>query len=290
MSRALTVLLAVDDATSGLTDDDRHLAAALERHGAHVAPLVWGRDVTTEAVVVIRSTWDYIERPMRFAVWLDRLEAANVTVHNSIALLRWNMHKGYLLELARREVPTVPTRIVHSGERLDLSTLRAELGWDELVVKPAIGGTARLAEHSRRVGLASLQRHLDRILEREDALIQPFVESITTSGEISVVAIAGEPCLAIRKVPAPGDWRTQTEFGGTAVTTPLTAPLEHIAAAALGALDTTPAYARIDVTGDASEHQLVELELIEPELFFRFDPTVADRLAQHVLNHTARPV
>jgi glutathione synthase/RimK-type ligase-like ATP-grasp enzyme len=287
MSRAVTVLLAVDEATSGLTDDDRHFAAALERHGAQVAPLRWGRDVANEAVVVIRSTWDYIERPTDFAQWLDRLEAAHATVHNSIPLLRWNIHKRYLVEWARRGVPTVPTRIVHSGERLDLSTLRTELGWNEVVVKPAIGGTARLAEQSRPVGLASLQRHLDRILEREDALIQPFVESIATSGEISVVAVAGESCLAIRKVPAPGDWRTQTEFGGTAVTTPLTASLKQISATALNALDTTPAYARIDVTGDASDHQLVELELIEPELFFRFDTSVADRLAHHVLNHNA---
>ena len=89
-----------------------------------------------------------------------------------------------------------------------------------------------------------MQAHLDRILEREDALIQPFVESIATSGEISIVAIAGEPCLAIRKIPAAGDWRTQAEFDGTAVTTPLTASLEHVAAAALDALDTTPAYTR----------------------------------------------
>ena len=66
----------------------------------------------------------------------------------------------------------------------------------------------------------------------------------------------------------------------------LTAALEHVTAVALDALDTTPAYARIDVTGDASNHQLIELELIEPELFFRFDPTVADRLARHVLNST----
>jgi hypothetical protein len=51
-------------------------------------------------------------------------------------------------------------------------------------------------------------------------------------------------------------------------------------------LDATPTYARVDVTGDASDHQLLDLELIEPELFFRFDPTVADRLAEHILNGT----
>lgn len=284
MGHVRTVLLAVDEATGELTDDDRHLAAALERQGARVVPLLWGRDVGDGAVVVIRSTWDYIERPTQFSQWLDHLEAAGATVHNPIALLRWNMHKRYLVELAGRGVPTVPTRLVHASEHVDLSSLRAEMGWNEVVVKPAVGGTARLAEHSRRVGLASIQQHLDRMLEREDALIQPFVESIATSGEISVIAIAGELCLAIRKVPAPGEWRTQTEFDGTASPVRLTASLAHIAATALDVLDTIPAYARIDVTGDPSDHRLVELELIEPELFFRFDPTVADRLARHVLN------
>jgi glutathione synthase/RimK-type ligase-like ATP-grasp enzyme len=285
VTRHLTVLLAVDEATHSLTDDDRHFAIALERLGARVEAVLWGQDVPAESVVVIRSTWDYIERPALFAQWLDRLEAVGATVHNAIPVLRWNMHKRYLVELAGRGVPTVPTQLVTVGEHVDLSSLRAELGWAAIVVKPAVGGTARLAEHSRRVGPAGLQRHLDRVVRSEDALVQPFVESIATAGEISVIAIAGEPRLAIRKTPAPGDWRTQTDFGGTATAVPITAPLEDIAARALGALATTPAYARIDVTGDPTDHRLVELELVEPELFFRFDTTVADRLAQHVLEY-----
>jgi glutathione synthase/RimK-type ligase-like ATP-grasp enzyme len=287
MTRDHTVLLAVDDATSGLTGDDRHFAVALERHGVHVEPLIWGRAVPAGATVVIRSTWDYIDRPTDFARWLDRLELSRAVVHNSIEVLRWNMHKRYLVELAERGVPTVPTRVVRVGEHLDLADLRAELGWDDVVVKPAIGGTARLAEHSRGVGFAGLQRHLDRIVQHEDALVQPFVDSIAAAGEISIVAIAGEPCLAVRKTAAPGEWRTQAEFGGSATTTHITPELELIASQALGALDTTPAYARIDVIADSSDHRLVELELIEPELFFRFDPTVADCLAQHVLTDTA---
>ena len=100
MTRDLTVLLAVDESTRGLTEDDRHLASALERHGAGVEALVWGQDVPAEAVVVVRSTWDYIERPAHFWQWLDRLEAAHATVHNPVRLLRWNMHKRYLVELA----------------------------------------------------------------------------------------------------------------------------------------------------------------------------------------------
>jgi glutathione synthase/RimK-type ligase-like ATP-grasp enzyme len=287
VSREPTVLLAVDAATSEFTDDDRFLAAALERRGVRAAPLRWGQDVDPESVVVIRSTWDYIDRPEQFAAWLDRLEEAGAAVSNPVVLLRWNMHKRYLVELAERGVPTVPTRIVITGEHVDLSDVRAESGWNEIVVKPAVGGTARLAEHSRSGGLQALQAHLDRIVEREDALVQPFIESIATSGEISVVAIAGEPCLAVRKIPAAGDWRTQVEFAGSAKVTPMTPALESITAAALDALETSPAYARIDVTGEEPDHRLIELELIEPELFFRFDPTVADRLADHVLARIA---
>src|SRR4051812_38539434 len=116
MGEGVTVLLAVDEATSGLTEDDRHLATALTRRGAHVEPIRWGSKVAPGAVVMIRSTWDYIEQPATFEQWLDHLESAGATVYNSVALLRWNMHKRYLVELAGRGVPTVPSRVVHAGE------------------------------------------------------------------------------------------------------------------------------------------------------------------------------
>src|SRR4051794_3516040 len=117
MGEGVMVLLAVDGATSGLTADDRHLAAALERRGARVAPIRWGGSVGSGALVVIRSTWDYIERPALFAEWLDDLESAGATVYNPVALLRWNMHKRYLVELSDRGVPTAPSRGVVARER-----------------------------------------------------------------------------------------------------------------------------------------------------------------------------
>ena len=287
MTSAGTVFLAVDDATSTLTDDDRHLASALERRGAAAVPLRWGHDVPAGATIVIRSTWDYVERPARFARWLAHLVARDATIHNPVGLLRWNIHKRYLTALARRGVPIVPTRVVAAGARCDVAALRAEMSWDDIVVKPAIGGSARLAMHSRQGGMHAVQRHLDRLTRQEDALVQPFLDSIATSGEISVVAIAGAPCLAVEKRPAAGDWRVHAEFGGTAAPAPLTEALVRIARAALDVLDETPTYARVDVTGDPSGHQVLELELIEPELFFRLDPTLADRLARQILDGAA---
>lgn len=275
--------LAVDEATRECTDDDRLLVDALDDFGARVEPLVWGGDVPDTGTVVIRSTWDYVERPAQFAAWLDALEASDVVVHNPVHVLRWNMTKRYLPELAERGVPAVPTRLVPAGTRVDLQAVGAALGWSDLVVKPAVGGGGRLATTSRHVDADALQQHLDAIVATEDAIVQPYVDDVSTHGEISVVAVAGEPLLAVEKRAAAGDWRVHAEYGGTAHAVPLTPQLVEIATTALRTVDVVPAYARIDVTGNPARHQVLELELVEPELFFRLDPSVATRLARHLV-------
>ncbi|MET0459041.1 MAG: hypothetical protein ABW195_07320 [Ilumatobacteraceae bacterium] len=280
MTSTRRIFLAVDAASADLTADDRHLADALERLDVEAVPMQWGADPPAGATVVIRSTWDYVEQPARFVTWLESLAAADVVVHNPVPLLRWNLHKRYLVELAEHGVPTVPTQIVPAGARVSVTALRDELSAADIVVKPAIGGTARLAAHSRQLGLSALQRHLDAITHTEDALVQPFVDSIEAHGEISIVAVAGVPCLAVEKRAAPGDWRVHAEFGGTATAVALTSALDDVATTALRSLPTTPTYARIDVVVGPTGFQVLELELVEPELFFRLDPDLADRLAR----------
>src|SRR5690606_7978062 len=87
------VLLAVDAATADLTPDDRLLAAALQRRRVEVRPVRWGTEVRSDGIVVVRSTWDYVDRPDEFVAWLDHLDAQGVSVVNPTPLLRWNLHK-----------------------------------------------------------------------------------------------------------------------------------------------------------------------------------------------------
>ena len=209
------LLLAVDASTVDLTDDDRHFAEACARHGFNPQPLPWGATVPVGALVVIRSTWDYFERPAQFAAWLDHLDAQGAVVHNPTRLLRWNMSKRYLITLAAAGVPTVPTELVEQGAKPSLDAICARRGWVEVVVKPAVGGTARRCEHSVDVGHRELQRHLEALTVDEDAIVQPYLPTITTTGETSIIAIAGQARLAVVKRPAPGDWRVHAEFGGT---------------------------------------------------------------------------
>jgi glutathione synthase/RimK-type ligase-like ATP-grasp enzyme len=155
-------------------------------------------------------------------------------------------------------------------------------GWGDVVIKPAVGGTARLTEHTGRIGTAAGADHLSRLLAEEDAVVQPVIDSITADGEVSVVAIAGEPVAAFLKRAAPGDWRVQTDFGGTVEPIALTGALAAIATVALDASPPTT-YARVDVVRLDGRWTVLELELVEPELFFRFHRRLAERLVDALL-------
>ncbi|MGH9271971.1 MAG: hypothetical protein ACRDZ2_11925 [Ilumatobacteraceae bacterium] len=130
------------------------------------------------------------------------------------------------------------------------------------------------------IGSVAAADHLRRLVAHEDAVVQPYISTI---GETSVVAIAGKPQLAVGKRSRRGDWRVQTEFGGSVELTDLTDELRSFAGRAIAAVDPTPTYARVDVVRD--EHgalRLLELELVEPELFFQLSSTLADDFAAHL--------
>jgi glutathione synthase/RimK-type ligase-like ATP-grasp enzyme len=278
------VFLAVDAATADLTADDRVLAESIVAAGSEVMPVVWGDRLPPASTLVIRSTWDYVADPDRFVAWLSALDADGVDVHNPTSLLRWNLHKGYLLDLIGRGVPTVPSVVVSRGHHVELGELMRRHGFEDAVIKPAIGGTARLAVHVDAVGSDSAQRHLDELLADEDAIVQRFVPSVPAVGETSVIAIGGVVTHAVHKRATAGDWRVHAEFGGSSEPIKVNDRLAAAARIAIAAVKPTPTYARVDlVQGPTGELHLIELELVEPELFFRFGAHAATRLAHHLL-------
>ena len=99
-----------------LTDDDRLVAAALAERGAEVLVWDWQRPSPGDAdLVVLRSPWNYPEHPEAFRRWLDE-RAVDGRLVNSAPAVRWNLHKGYLAQLAGAGVPCVPT-VVLPGAR-----------------------------------------------------------------------------------------------------------------------------------------------------------------------------
>jgi hypothetical protein len=252
--------------------DDHLLAGALTRLGVSVAFVCWDDpDARWPAagMALIRSTWDYHERLDAFLGWADYVGSVT-KLRNDAATIRWNSHKGYLLDLAEIGVDIVDTRLVPVGGH-------AELGPGDHVVKPAVSAGAE-----RTIRFAS-QGDLDVLTATDDALIQPYVNAIETKGELSIVCIDGEASHVVRKVPADGDFRSQEEHGAAISIEDLDERHRAIARAALAALDTTPLYARVDAV-DTDEGLLVmELELIEPTLWLRWHPEAADVLAASVV-------
>jgi len=248
---------------------------------AEVRPWGEGTDWAAAGLVVVRTPWDYTLHRDDFLDWADGVALAGRLV-NPPEVLRWNSHKGYLSELAAGGVPVVPTTLVPRGAGAAEREAALAGHRGDVVVKPAVGagssGALRAVAPS-----AEAADHLGGLTAVGDALVQPFVPSVTTRGETSVVMIGGTVSHAVRKVPAAGDYRVQVEWGGTDQAVEPTSEELETARRALSLAPGEVTYARVDLVEVDGEPSVMELELIEPELFLGHAPGAVDRFADHLL-------
>jgi len=253
--------------------DDELAVAELDRRGIQVDEVPWqtpGVDWRGYDGVVIRTTWDYQRHLDRFLDLMDRIEALSVPLANGSSLVRWNARKTYLADLERRGVQIVPTRWGRGLSAGDVLALPALLAAEECVLKPVIGANA---DDAYRVSAATDEGQARAIAARyadREWIAQPFVEAILVEGEYSLFHFDGVLSHAIVKRPGPGDFRVQEEHGGIIEAWTADADATRTADAILAALDELPLQARTDLVrlGDGSL-ALMELEMIEPSLYFR---------------------
>lgn len=262
--------------------DDHLLAEELRRRGLRAEPVVWddsGFDWSQPKVCVLRSTWDYTTRLAEFLTWAERV-ATVTALWNPWEVIRWNTHKSYLRSLAEAGVAVAPTVWLETGSSADLPGLMAEHGWTDAVVKPVVALSARETIRVSAHAPTEAQSHLDRVLAKEAVMVQPFFEAVESEGELSLLFIQGEFTHAIRKRPAPGDFRVQHEYGGREERVEPSGEELALGQAALRAAGFETLYARVDVMrGNGGQLCLMELELVEPSLFFGHAPEAASRLA-----------
>lgn len=272
--KALRLAIATHAAGAGAATPtgDVLLGAALESRGHAVEQVAWTDPcVAWEAydAVVVRSTWDYHLRPREFRAWLGRLEAVETPTVNPAPLLRWNHDKRYLRALQAAGVSIPETVWLGEGERAEVGALRAARGWAAAVVKPTVSASAHgtvLAWSGEVLG---------------PMMVQALVPEIRTRGEWSLVFLGGAYSHAVVKRPAAGDFRVQREHGGTFERAVPPGALVAFARSALGRAAEPPALARVDAVETGRGPVLMELEVIEPELFL--GPEEAARAAEAVL-------
>jgi glutathione synthase/RimK-type ligase-like ATP-grasp enzyme len=274
----------VNDYVTNLLQEDRYLEQALKDLGYQTQRVAWSNptfDWSQAKAVVLRTPWDYFEKFPAFSVWLEKVSKVTQVI-NSPDLLWWNMDKIYFKDLIQRGVVLPETQFYPRGASLDIKTELTRLGWAEGVLKPTISGAAR---HTYRVNTANADEIAAKVAplaSTEAFMLQPFIPSVLSRGEVSLMYFGGQYTHAVRKVARSGDFRVQDDHGGTVV--PYEKPRAdefRLAEQALRACPQAPVYARVDlVDGPDGQPLLMELEVVEPELFLRYHPSAAKVFAQ----------
>jgi glutathione synthase/RimK-type ligase-like ATP-grasp enzyme len=165
--------------------------------------------------VVLRSCWDYHLRLTEFLDWIDRLETLNVGVLNPPSLVKWNSNKRYLLDVSQRGIATMPTVVVAHGRAEDVQPIAIERGWSRIVVKPVVSASG-FETYALNVPLdAVAMKMIARVAALGDVLVQPFAEEVANHGEYSLTFIEGAFSHAAIKRAGAGEFRVQTEHGGS---------------------------------------------------------------------------
>jgi glutathione synthase/RimK-type ligase-like ATP-grasp enzyme len=280
-TRGRIAFLGMDDLGDYVSDD--HLAVApLAALGWEVESASWrvrARDWSAYAGIVIRTTWDYQDDVAGFLAALERIVEAGAPLANPLEVVRANVHKSYLLELAARGVPVPRTEIAPSLDRATLERFLRDAGPQGAVVKPTVGGGGKDTFRVRDPAGAAASL---AALGGREALLQPFLPAMLTRGELSVVYLNGGFSHAVRKLPPPGEFRCQEEHGGLVRTAAADPASLRVAQAALATLGEPPLYARVDLVADGDGPVLMELELVEPSLYLRTDPGAPARFAAAV--------
>lgn len=261
--------LSMDDLSGYVADDELAIPPLAER-GWRVDTVSWrgtDTDWNVFAAVIIRTTWDYQKEPERFLAVLEQIDRSAARLENPLETVRWNLSKTYLRDMEQRGSPIVPTIWDAAYTAESFAAWRRELAADELIMKPVVSATA---EHTYR--LREYDASLESVFKMRKFMVQPFMPAIVTEGEFSLFYFGGEFSHAINKSPRSNDFRVQEEHGGIITAIRPEPSMLRTADKAVKAIGQELLYARVDLVRDADDNfLLMELELIEPALYFRMD-------------------
>lgn len=263
---------------------DELLIEPLEKYGWNARLVSW-RDKNIDwnlfDIVIIRSTWDYQKNLDHFFNVLNEIERSSATLYNSLNIVKWNISKFYLTDLEEKGVPCVPTLWRNAFDIEDVLSCFDHFSNAELILKPVVSANADLTFRLTAETLKSNEKELARSFHNCDFMIQPFLHDIIREGEYSLIFFCDEFSHCLLKTPQDGDYRVQEEHGG--ILQSIKKPEEELintAQKAMLAVIEPCLYGRADLVRIGNQFVLMELELIEPSLYFNLDANAAERFAK----------
>ncbi|NII85205.1 hypothetical protein [Pedobacter sp. SG908] len=262
------------DTTTVESEDDK-LLYFLKDKGLNIEKIIWNdTNIKWEdySLAILKSPWDYFDLIEEFYAWLDLLEAKKVRLLNPIDVVRWNSNKKYLQEIETAGLKIIPSAFINKQEDVTLKHFFEKFNTNKLIVKPCVSGGAKNTFKVTAENVEEVNQKLNKLIQEEDFIVQPFLPEILESGEWSFIFFNGVYSHSLIKQAKPGDFRVQPAHGGTVH--PQKPSEEEVATAqqyvTLFAKDCL--YARVDGTFVNGNFLLMELELIEPFLFLNTEP------------------
>ncbi|MFQ3207046.1 MAG: glutathione synthase/RimK-type ligase-like ATP-grasp enzyme [Glaciecola sp.] len=261
---------------------DRLLEAPLKSLGWELTEVSWhakNHNWDQYDAVIVRSTWDYQAHCQDFLACLQVIDNSSAVLCNSMSLIEWNISKRYLKELENKGVPIIPTLWADELQESNFAAAFAKFDCDEIVIKPYISANA---DGTYRLTPAQITEQLPSIMQEykgRSAMIQPFLTSILDEGEYSLFYFNSQYSHAICKQPAKGDFRVQEEHGGQLTSIEPSKAMFAIAEQTIDALPEEALYGRVDIVSLNGTLMIIEVELIEPSLYFNMDDASAEFFA-----------
>jgi hypothetical protein len=232
-------------------------------------------------IVVIRSPWDYQSDPAEFINVLKKIDQSRARLENNLQTVLWNIDKTYLRDLQSRGVTIVPTMWLSAVTREGLEQAFTQFRVDQIVVKPTVGANADDTFWLRAGVTCDQLDTVENTFSQRSALVQPFVQSVVDEGEYSLFYFGSAYSHCILKSPKSGDFRVQEEHGAKIRSCEPQRDLLVAGDLAIAAIEQDTLYARVDLVRlPDGRPAVMELELIEPSLYFSFDDDSPGRFAQ----------
>ena len=264
--------------------EDGLIKVELEKINISCRRVAWDFDFKSDLFkcVLFRTTWNYFDEIINFKKFLTNNKHKTDFI-NPINQIVWNLDKVYLLQLHDRGINIPKTILVKKNSTTSLLDVVKKNKMKGVVIKPSVSAAAWKTYYIKESDLMSSEKLFQKLIGQQDMLIQDFQKNIIKHGEVSVMMIDGEYSHAVLKCAKPGDFRVQDDFGGSVNNyTPNMLEISF-AKKVLNKLDFKPVYARVDIIIDNDNKiALSELELIEPEMWFRFNSSAAQKLARAI--------
>ncbi|MBG6063437.1 glutathione synthase/RimK-type ligase-like ATP-grasp enzyme [Flavobacterium sp. CG_9.1] len=268
-----------------LNPEDQKIIPALAQHKIESSAVIWNNkniNWTDYDYLIFRNTWDYFEKETEFKLWLDHIEKLGIKTLNPIEVIKQNIHKFYLREMEQQGITILPTLFIDKTNHLDL-VKRIPSHWKKAVIKPAFSAGSYLTEVFEVANSTEINQQYASIALEKELLVQQFMPQIQTLGETSFIFFNKKFSHAVNKKPVDGDFRVQSLFGGIYT---LVHPSQDMIQKAQKVVDTFKEdllYARVDGILIDQELYLMEVECIEPDLYFNLSENSLERFVASIV-------